>query len=46
MSKIRRVFSKEFKAKVVLEVLKEKNNIEVLAKKQKNHLNLRFYLNG
>jgi transposase-like protein len=33
MSKIRRVFSKEFKAKVVLEALKEKSTIEVLAKK-------------
>jgi transposase len=33
MSKSRRVFSKYFKAKVVLEALKEKNTIEVLAKK-------------
>jgi transposase-like protein len=33
MSRSRRVFSKEFKAKVVLEALKEKNTIEVLAKK-------------
>ena len=33
MSKSRRVFSKEFKSKVVLEALKEKNTIEVLAKK-------------
>ena len=33
MSKSRRVFSKEFKAKVVLEALKEKSTIEVLAKK-------------
>lgn len=33
MSKTRRVHSKEFKAKVVLEALKEKNTIEVLAKK-------------
>jgi transposase len=33
MSKSRRVFSKDFKAKVVLEALKEKNTIEVLAKK-------------
>ena len=31
MSRSRRVFSKEFKAKVVLEALKEKNTIEVLA---------------
>lgn len=33
MSKSRRVFSKDFKAKVVLEALKEKNTIEALAKK-------------
>jgi transposase-like protein len=33
MSRSRREFSKEFKAKVVLEALKEKNTIEVLAKK-------------
>ena len=33
MSKTRRVHSKEFKAKVVLEALKEKNTIELLAKK-------------
>ena len=33
MSKTRRVHSKEFKAKVVLESLKEKSTIEVLAKK-------------
>ena len=33
MSKNRRVFSKDFKAKVVLEALKEKNTIEALAKK-------------
>jgi transposase len=33
MSKSRRVFSKEFKAKVVLEALKEKSSLEVLAKK-------------
>ena len=33
MSKTRRTFSKEFKAKVVLEALKEKDPIEVLAKK-------------
>lgn len=33
MSKTRRVFSKEFKAKVVLEALKEKSTIEALAKK-------------
>lgn len=33
MSKSRRVFSKEFKAKVVLEALKEKSTVEVLAKK-------------
>lgn len=35
MSKSKRVSSKEFKVKVVLEVLKEKNIIEVLAKKYK-----------
>jgi transposase-like protein len=33
MPRSRRVFSKEFKAKVVLEALKEKNTFEVLAKK-------------
>lgn len=33
MSKTRRVFSKDFKAKVVLEALKEKSTIEALAKK-------------
>ena len=33
MSKSRRVFSKDFKAKVVLEALKEKSTIEALAKK-------------
>ena len=33
MSKTRRVFGKEFKAKVVLEALKEKQTLEVLAKK-------------
>lgn len=33
MSRIRRTFSKEFKSKVVLESLKEKDTIEVLAKK-------------
>jgi transposase len=33
MSKSRRVFSKEFKAKVVLEALKEKSTVESLAKK-------------
>lgn len=33
MSRTRRVFSKEFKSKVVLEALKEKETIEVLAKK-------------
>lgn len=33
MSKTRRVFSKDFKSKVVLEALKEKETIEVLAKK-------------
>jgi transposase len=32
MSKTRRVFSKDFKAKVVLEALKEKSTIEALAK--------------
>jgi|Laugrespbdmm15sn_2_1035079.scaffolds.fasta_scaffold236296_2 transposase len=33
MSKTRRVFSTDYKAKVVLEALKEKNTIEVVAKK-------------
>jgi len=33
MSKTRRKFSKEFKAKVVLEALKERETIESLAKK-------------
>lgn len=33
MSRTRRVFSKDFKSKVVLEALKEKEPIEVLAKK-------------
>jgi len=33
MSKTRRKFSKEFKSKVVLEALKERETIEVLAKK-------------
>lgn len=33
MSKTRRKLSKEFKAKVVLEALKERETIEVLAKK-------------
>ena len=33
MSRTRRVFSKDFKAKVVLEALKEKSTIELLAKK-------------
>jgi transposase-like protein len=33
MSKTRRTHSKEFKTKVVLEALKEKSTIEVLAKK-------------
>ena len=33
MSKTRRVFGKDFKAKVVLEALKEKQTLEVLAKK-------------
>ena len=33
MSKTRRTHSKEFKSKVVLEALKEKSTIEVLAKK-------------
>ena len=33
MSKTRRVFGKEFKAKVVLEALKERQTLEVLAKK-------------
>jgi transposase len=35
MSRIRRIFEKDFKAKVVLEALKEKDTIEVLAKKYK-----------
>ncbi len=33
MSKTRRTFSKEFKSKVVLDALKEKDTIEELAKK-------------
>lgn len=33
MSRIRRNFSKEFKKKVVLEALKERSTLEVLAKK-------------
>jgi transposase len=33
MSRTRRTFGKDFKAKVVLEALKEKETIEVLAKK-------------
>lgn len=33
MSKKKRTFSKKFKARVVLETLKEKSLIEVLAKK-------------
>ena len=33
MSRKRRVFGKDFKAKVVLEALKEKQTLEVLAKK-------------
>jgi transposase-like protein len=33
MSKIRRNFSKDFKTKVVLEALKERSTLEVLAKK-------------
>jgi transposase-like protein len=33
MSKTRRVFGKNFKAKVVLEALREKETLEVLAKK-------------
>jgi transposase len=33
MSKTRRTFGKDFKSKVVLEALKEKDTIEVLAKK-------------
>jgi hypothetical protein len=32
MSRTRRTFEKDFKAKVVLEALKEKDTIEVLAK--------------
>ncbi|MFV8336512.1 transposase [Flavobacterium sp. RSP29] len=35
MSRTRRTFGKDFKAKVVLEALKEKDTIEVLAKKYK-----------
>jgi hypothetical protein len=34
MSRTRRTFGKDFKAKVVLEALKEKDTIEVLAKKR------------
>lgn len=33
MSRTRRVFSKEFKAKVVLEALRERETLEVLAKR-------------
>jgi transposase len=33
MSRTRRTFGKDFKAKVILEALKEKDTIEVLAKK-------------
>lgn len=33
MSRTRRVFGKDFKAKVVLEALKKKETLEVLAKK-------------
>ncbi|SHM60896.1 hypothetical protein [Flavobacterium xanthum] len=33
MSRTRRVFGKDFKAKVVLEVLRETETLEVLAKK-------------
>jgi transposase-like protein len=33
MSKTRRTFNKDFKSKVVLEALREKDTIEVLAKK-------------
>ncbi len=33
MSKIRRTFTREFKSKVILEALKEKDTLEVLAKK-------------
>ena len=33
LSRIRRTFGKDFKSKVVLEALKEKDTIEVLAKK-------------
>lgn len=33
MSRTRRVFGKDFKAKVVLEALKEKETLEILAKK-------------
>ena len=33
MSKIRRTFTREFKSKVILEVLKEKAPLELLAKK-------------
>ena len=33
MSRTRRTFGKDFKSKVVLEALKEKETIEVLAKK-------------
>jgi transposase len=33
MSRTRRTFGKDFKAKVILEALKEKDTIEILAKK-------------
>lgn len=33
MSRIRRTFSNDFKSKVILEALKEKDTLEVLAKK-------------
>ena len=33
MSRTRRTFTKEFKSKVILEALKEKDTLEVLAKK-------------
>lgn len=39
MVRSRRIFGIDFKAKVVLEALKEKETIEVLAKKYELHLN-------
>lgn len=42
MSRTRRTFGKDFKAKVVLEALKEKDTIEVLAKKIRVAAQLNF----